>query len=133
MRSDHIKQIIAISESNAADFQQKMNEALSEVVNPEVIFDRSIPFTAYITYSVRKDVPETALELLELLDGSSHDCEECPYFIMNSDKRTRWGECSFKKKKTRINSTACEQFYLWRMKEVEKAKKLYSDIPYIAE
>ena len=96
MRSEKYKQAIVVQESNAKDFQSSLNNVLSGLINPEIVIERSIPFTAYIFYTASKDIPESVLELLELLDGEHHTCQECPYFTMPTDKRMRKGNCSIK-------------------------------------
>ena len=130
MRSEKYKQVLAICESNAADFQDKMNDALARVANPEIVFDNTRSFTAYVTYNVRKDVPETVLELLEMVSGENHDCEECPYFTKSNDKRKKWGSCSIEGGKTRPESRACEHFYVWKLKKLEVIADEYKQLPF---
>lgn len=133
MRSEQYKQVIAICESNAEDFQDKLNNALAGMTNPEITFDPNRSFTAYVTYNVRKDVPEDVLELLEMINGESHYCDECPYFEGSNDKRRKWGSCTMKKIKTRPEGRACEHFYLWRFKQLELASAKYKEIPFQIE
>lgn len=133
MRSEKYKQVIAICENNAEAFEERMNDSLARVSNPDIVFDHNRPFTAYITYTVRKDAPEDVLELLELLDGESHYCEECPYFTAPTDKRKKWGSCSVKGCKTRPEGRACEHFYLWRMKNLQQLASDYQKIPFQVE
>ncbi len=133
MRSEHYKQAIVVQGSNAIDFQNQLNNALSGLVNPEIVIERSIPFLAYIFYNASKDVPESVLELFEILDGEYHVCEECPYFTRPSDKRMRRGSCSVKAYNPRMDERACESFYLWKTREIEEAEKIYKQIPYISE
>ena len=133
MRSQKYKQMIAICENNAEDFQDKMNDALARVADPEVVFDSNRSFTAYVTFRVRKDVPEDVLELFELMDGESHYCKECPYFSIPSDKRKRWGSCTLKIEKTKSDSRACEHFYVWKMKRLEEIAAEYKQLPYTIE
>ena len=133
MRSEKYKQMIAICEDNAEAFQEKMNDALARVADPEIAFDNNRSFTAYVTFRVRKDVPENVLELFELLDGDSHYCSECPHFCIPSDKRKRWGSCTLKIQKTRSDSRACEHFYVWRLKQLEQMSEEYKQIPYEIE
>lgn len=133
MKHEKIKQMICISESNAADFQDATNEALQKLGDPEIVMDTNIPFTCYIFYSIYKSVPETVLELLELLDGESHDCTECPYFVESTDRRKVHGVCSLKSIRVRKDSPACEHYYLWKVKTIESAKEEYIKIPYSVE
>lgn len=133
MRTERYKQVLAICENNAEDFQDKINDALARIANPEIVFDNKRSFTAYITYSVRKNFPEDLLELLEMVDGQSHYCEECPYFVKSEDKRRKWGSCTMKGEKTKPDSRACESFYIWRIKQIEQVKKEFKEIPYTIE
>lgn len=112
MRDMRCKQIACISETNAQSFETKMNAILTGISNPSITFDPSKPFTAYVLYSVKKEMPETLLELLELLDGNQHRrCEECPYFERSTDLRRKWHKCNYDDTKTRADSAACEQYY----------------------
>ena len=133
MRSDAFKQAIVIQESNAADFQNALNNALSGLNDPEINIEKSIPFTAYIFYTARRDVPESVLELFEMIDGDHHTCEECPYLTMPNYKRVKRGTCSIKSCRTRKDSRACERFYLWKHKQLEQTERLYEQIPYVAD
>lgn len=133
MKVERYKQIIAICESNAEDFQDKMNDALAGISDPEVVFDSNRSFTAYITYRVRKNVPEDVLELLEMINGEPHYCEECPHFEREKDKRKKWTLCRLKREQTRPDSRACEHYYLWRMKQIEQAALQYKEKPFMIE
>ena len=133
MRGEHIKQCACISETDPQLFQEHMNGVLSRVINPEIIMDRCKPFTAYIFYKVRKDVPETVLELLELLDGEHHTCEECPHFIRSTDKRRKWHTCGKGGTRTKADSRACEEFYREKRAERDRLIQEYEQIPYTIE
>lgn len=133
MRQSKYKQAIVIAENNAADFQEKLNEALAPIVDPQITIDSNRPFTAYILYSVSKDVPESVLELFELLDGEHHICLECPYFRTPTDKRMKKGECALKMERMRFEARACEHFYLWKKQQIENAEEIFHQIPYLLE
>lgn len=133
MRNDHIKQCACISETDPQIFQEHMNGILSRITNPEIIMDRCKPFTAYVYYSVSKDTPETLLELLELLEGGTHNCGECPYLIRSKDKRKKWHTCGKTGTPTREDSRACEEFYREKRAEREKLIHEYEQIPYTIE
>lgn len=132
MKMDTFKQVACISETNAAIFQEKVNSILATTSNPEVVFDRARPFTVYIFYSIKKDVPETALELLEMLAADGHAvCGDCPAFIRSKDKRRKWGGCRRKTGERRhCDSSACEIYYLERRREAERIAEDYDKIPY---
>lgn len=131
MKEATFKQLACISEKSAAVFEQKTNYILSQMEDPEIILDRSQPFTAYIIYSVRKDYPETVLELLEMLDGNDGraSCADCPAFIKSKDKRRKWGSCKRKAEKTRCDARACELYYLERRREAERIAEEFEQIP----
>lgn len=132
MKQDKIMQVVVIKETDAEVFEERMNEALSNITDPEIkIFDA--PYTAVITYRVTRSVPEDILELLELVDGQRHCCSECPHYIPPSDKRKKWGNCSQTAQKTRADSRACEGYYLCRYRMLSEAAEAYKELPYKAE
>ena len=133
MKRDKVKQVICITDPDPVMFEEKMNEALSKLVDPDVRIFESMPFTAVIMYSVSRELPESVLELLELADGEHHVCEECPYYIKPQDRRVKWGACRVQGTKTRGDSRACESYYLYRYKVLAEAKERYLESPFIAE
>ena len=98
MKTDRVKQIICISETNSEIFESRMNEALSHLVDPEIQLDSNRSFTAYIIYNVKKDVPEDIVEEHEL-EGECLHCIDCPLcdrvvdIYGNIDSRVKWGKC----------------------------------------
>ena len=135
MRDAKFKQCACISESSAAAFQDAANAILAQLPEPEIIVDKTKPFTMYIFYTVRRTAPETVLELLELLDhdGGHAQCQDCPEFIKSKDKRTKWGKCGRKGTKTRCDGRACELYYLARRREAERIAEEFKQIPYTIE
>ena len=135
MRTAKFKQVACVSETNAAAFQVAANAILSQASDPEIILDRTQPFTAYIFYTVRRNEPDTVLELLEMLDpnGGHATCEECPAFIRSKDKRKKWGACRRKPDPTRCDSPACELYYLERRREAHEITQELAAIPYTIE
>lgn len=135
MRNAKIKQCACISEASAAAFQDAANAILAQTPEPEIVIDKTQPFTAYIFYKVSKEVPETVLELLELLDhdGGRAQCQDCPEFIRSKDKRRKWGKCRRKNTETRTDARACELYYLARRREAEAITNEYKQIPYTTE
>ena len=135
MRSIKFKQCACISEASAAAFQNAINAILQQTPEPEIVIDRTQPFTAYVFYKVSKDAPETVLELLEMLDtdGGRAQCQDCPEFIKSKDKRTKWGKCGRKGTKTRCDGRACELYYLARRREAERIAEEFKQIPYTIE
>lgn len=133
MRTDRLKQVRCISETTAAAFEDKINEVLANLGDPEIRIDTNMPFTAYIIYSVQRDLPETILEMFELVDGESHFCKECPHFLKSTDKRKKWGTCVLKSAPSCTDSRACEEFYLYRFQLYKEAEKKYTELPFTAE
>ncbi len=133
MKKDRVKQIRCITAGSAEEFEYRVNEALAQFGDPEIRFDNNIPFTCTIVYTVEKTVPETVLELLEMVDGKSHTCCECPHFVKSPDNRKKWGSCSLMVQPTRDDSRACEHYYLWQYKALTEAKEKYMAIPYTPE
>lgn len=133
MKQDKVKQVICIYADNPDDFQEKMNESLSHLSNPEITFFKDMPFYAIITYTVKRDMPEDMLELLEMIEGQSYTCEACPHFVRPEDKRKKWGSCSSSCQPTKADSRACETFYVHRYKILSDAKERYLEIPFKAE
>lgn len=130
MRLDNIKQIRCITASTAEEFEERVNEVLAHIKDPEIEFDNNRPYTCTIVFTVRRNTPETVLELFEMVDGSSHTCIECPHFVHSTDKRKKWSTCSLKAEPTRSDSRACERYYLWQYKVLTEAKEEYHELPY---
>lgn len=133
MRTEKIKQIICISELSAETFEDKMNEALSGLVDPEIRFDTNKSFTAVIVYKVKRNMPEDVLELFEIIEGKNQRCCDCPYYVPPTDKRKKWGTCSATGERTRPEGRACEQFYLLRYKALTEAAEKYKELPFVLE
>ena len=135
MKDTKFKQCACISEASADAFQDKANAVLSHLPEPEIIIDKTQPFTAYIFYKVRKKTPETVLELLEMLDsdGGCAQCQDCPEFIKSKDKRTKWGKCRRKNVPIRADGRACELYYLERRREAAAIAAEFDQIPYTIE
>lgn len=135
MRSIKFKQCACISEASAGAFQDAINAILQQTPEPEIVIDKTQPFTAYIFYRVRKDAPETVLELLEMLDtsGGHAQCKDCPAYEPPTDKRRKWGHCRQKNEKTRGDLRACEIYYLGKRHEKLDLYNEYKQIPYTIE
>lgn len=134
MRSEHYKQVAVVSAPTAEIFEQRMNATLAGMTSPEIVFDQTRPFTATIIYRVRKDVPETLLELLEMIDANGgHTCNDCPYLSKSKDKRVKWHMCTRKDAKVQITSRACESYYESRLAMYKDAIEDYRILPYEVE
>lgn len=135
MRAIKFKQCACVSETSAGAFQDTINAILRQTPEPEIVIDKTQPFTAYVFYKVRKDAPETVLELLEMLDtsGGRAHCIDCPAYEPPTDKRRKRGRCRQKNKETRGDGPACEIYYLGKRDENINLYERYKQIPYTIE
>jgi len=111
MRDDHYIQCFCVSEMAGPQFEARMNEILKTVKNPRIELDRTRSFTAYIFYDISVNVPESIQEAFSILEGTSHNCAECPYFIKSEDKRKKWHYCDYYHKKIHEQNPVCANFY----------------------
>lgn len=135
MRSKKFKQLACISENTADDFQAKTNAILAQTPNPEIVLDKTRPFTAYVFYTVSKSEPETFLEMLEMLDAEAKHstCKDCPHFVADHDRRKVRGTCKKKSQEVRKDCSACEIFYLERRRVPEALIEEYRQLPFLIE
>ena len=135
MKDTKFKQCACISETSAGAFQDAANAILAQLPDPEIVIDKSKPFTMYVFYNVKRSTPETVLELLEMLDkdGGNAHCEDCPAFIRCKDKRKKWGRCRRKPEPVRSDARACELYYLERRREADRIAEEFKQIPYTIE
>lgn len=135
MKDTKFKQCACISETSAEAFQDAANAILARLPEPEIIVDKTKPFTMYVFYTVRRDTPETVLELLEMLDadGGHAQCQDCPAFIRSKDRRRKWGKCRRKNTETKCDGPACELYYIERRREAARIAEEFKQIPYTTE
>lgn len=132
MRTDKVKQVVVVSDPDPERFENRMNEALAGLTDPEVHLYENMPFTATIIYTVRRDMPEDVLELFEMVEGH-HTCADCPHLVMPEDKRKKWGTCTAKGTPSRSDGRACERFYVHRHKVLMDAKDRFLQLPFSAD
>lgn len=135
MRGEKLKQIEVIAEQTAQAFQDKTNAALMRHINAEIVFDKNVPFTAYILYEIQKGVPETLLEVFELLDenGGNAHCKDCPHFRRSTDGRKKWHTCGLTGDRKHEDSRACEEYYRDKRREAAQLAEELEAIPYKIE
>lgn len=135
MKDVKFTQCACISEKSAGAFQNAINAVLQQTPEPEIVIDKTQPFTAYIFYKVHKNAPETVLELLEMLDtsGGNAHCTDCPAYEPPTDKRRSWGRCRQKDAPTKGRGPACEIYYLGRRRDGVDLYKEYKQIPFVIE
>ncbi len=110
MRSETKKVFRCVSGSTPEEFQQKMNEILSTVLNPEITFLPSVPFTAYILTEETTTVPECLADEFSLR-GERYICSACPYFERTNDLRRKWHYCVYHQQKCHQDTPMCEDAY----------------------
>ena len=133
MRNDKLKQIIVIAETDPAVFEQRMNEELCKLKDPEIKLYEGNSFRAVITYTVYRNTPESILELFEMTSGENGMCYACPYFAKPTDKRMKWGRCELLDEKKKMTSRACEHYYIHKHNVLEAAKGQFLESPFKAE
>ena len=133
MRTTQFKQCVCISEANAAAFQDAANAILAQLPNPEIIVDRTKPFTMYIFYNVQRDTPEDVLELLEMLDadGGHAHCIDCPAFVPDPDRRRKRGRCQLRAGEYFRDLPACEFYYMKRRNSDTRIVDELAQVPYL--
>ncbi len=119
MKHASYQQIRVISCNDPLEFQRQFNAAQAELAtkNPTVQFNMAQGHCAYITYTITKDIPETAEDEFEL-SGIRYRCRNCPEFewpmkkdgtIHRSKKRStcRFAEYGIANR----DEAACEHLY----------------------
>lgn len=134
MRTKKFKQLACISEDTASAFEAKTNAVLSQTPNPEIILDKTQPFTAYVFYNVSKSEPETFLELLEMISTTGcARCQDCRHFEPDRDRRKVRGQCTKDNKEVRKDCHACEVYYLEQRKVSADIIEEYKRIPFLID
>ena len=132
MRNDKLKQCACISEQSAGAFQDAANALLARVPNPEIVLDQTRPFTMYVFYTVNRPMPETILELLEMMDkDGTAQCADCPAFIRDADKRRKRGKCKLRAGEFRQDLPACEFYYMKRRDGKTRIVDELAQVPYL--
>lgn len=98
-----------IDGAGATEFEVTMNDALEEIEEPTITFDRNRPFLAYIVYTETVEIPTTVRDAYELR-GERHVCRECPYYHKQTDRRKRYSICDLGESIT-AEHPACDMFY----------------------
>lgn len=109
-----LKQTKIVTASTAAEFEDKLNQALAEVAEKgakhELTFNMNQGFCAYIVYDERIAKPETLAEEYEMR-GEGYRCSECPLFKPSPDKRVKYTTCGHGVRRCEANDWACDWFY----------------------
>lgn len=132
MKNTKFKQCACISETSAPAFQEAVNSVLAQLPDPEIVVDKTKPFTMYILYTVKRSTPETLLEALEMLDPDGvARCQDCPAFIPDSDRRKKRGSCKLRSGEFFKNQPACEFYYLKRRDADTRIVDELAQVPYL--
>ena len=98
MIKEDAPRIIVIEERSAKVFQDAVNDALEQYFRePGFRYEVLDPtadgvFRAYIHYSERRCIPETAEDRARL-EGRHYTCWDCPMAEWPKDRRLKHGEC----------------------------------------
>ena len=109
MRERKKKRVRVIDGADAQHFERALNDALDDMPDPDITFDRNRPFLAYVTYVEIIEIPENIQEAYEMR-GEYHKCGECPYFHESTDRRVKYVDCDLGQR-THAKSNACRLFY----------------------
>ena len=108
------EKVKTISSSNAEDFDERLNKALTDFGNKGIRYElRLAPelgFTAFIVYKEAFMIPETVADEFEL-GGETHRCIECPFYVRPTDGRVKWTRCEITPGLHSRDSYCCEEFY----------------------
>lgn len=108
------KRMIFIEAATGKEFEEKMNDTLKGLPDPEVQifgkFEGCIIYTEHI-YEEEKTIAQLFEEA-----GCGAKCEDCPYYERPTDGRVKWTVCHGRKVKA--DSRACDSYYLERRNNV---------------
>ena len=108
------KRLIYIEAATGEEFEEKMNEALKGLPDPDIQiygkFEGVIIYTEHIF-----EEEKTIADLFEEA-GCGATCSECPYYTKPTDGRVKWTVCNGRKVKG--SSKACDSYYLGRRRNV---------------
>ncbi len=109
------KRLIYIEAATGKEFEEKMNEALKGLPDPDIQiygkFEGAIIYTEHIFEEEEKSIAEMFEEA-----GCGATCSECPYYTKPTDGRVKWTVCNGRKVKG--SSKACDSYYLGRRRNV---------------
>ena len=95
------------------EMTEKLNELMQKVCkkNPEVqtAFDSSIGHYAHVRWLEQVTIPEDVRDEFKL-QGIQYCCGECPFFILQKDRRIKYSVCN-KGEKVRFDDAACVDLY----------------------
>jgi len=114
MRNETYKQISLIEDDSIVELEKKINERMRELAGHEPVLDIDVKGRyAVITYTAYRDIAETVKD--EYNKKNVHfTCSQCPFLEVDSDKRKKRYPCSHSEiGMSRIDSEACEDFYVW--------------------
>ena len=111
MRTDKKLRVKVVREDNAEDFERKLNVILENVEDPEIEWNKSMGFCAYVTYTEKEKVIEDIKDVFHN-EGVHWHCRNCPYVERTTDKRKKWVCCKIKTTgMTHLDSEACDFLY----------------------
>lgn len=104
-------QIAVISEAEAPVFQARVNAVLSahEHITDIKYPDSGSTFCAIVTYEEHLEIAETAEDRFRMR-GKRFMCNDCPYLVMDPDRRSATHWCARTEDRVKLRRPACEWF-----------------------
>lgn len=112
MKEITLTQIMVITESDPAIFQDKVNEALQLHQDIKALeYKNSDPgiYSAILTYYDHREEPETTADIYAAA-GKRYICNDCPHLELDPDRRSVTHYCSLHRDRVRLKNCACEDF-----------------------
>ena len=112
-----------IENKNPVKLTDELNGVLEVIAEHDSInvttgFDASIGHYAHIRWSEEKVIPESIADEFKL-EGIQYCCGECPFFILQQDRRIKHSVCN-KGRRTTYDTPACDCLYeMIRKGEIE--------------
>ncbi len=112
MREKETIQVVVIQDKTASGFQEKLNKALDALpADARIEFNMNQGHCCYITYKHSERIPESAEEMLSMKVGRHYRCNDCPYIVLDPDRRSKTHYCEYKQDRRELMQFACVEFY----------------------
>ncbi len=103
-----------IQSQNPNEVNDRLNRLMEEkaLQDPEITkedYDPAIGHYVYVQWTVEIREPEDARDRAEL-EGKKYCCGECPFYVLQKDKRIKHSVCN-KGNKTWYEHSACIELY----------------------
>ena len=112
MEEKRVIKIDVIQDNDAVIFTQKVNARTSELQNVlELTFPEGKGFCALIKYEDVEKVPENAKDRYYQQHGKHYMCNDCPFLVLDPDRRAVSHWCELHKDRTELKIPCCNDFY----------------------